>query len=38
VFRNGLTLVGVESLWQNFAVGVLVIVAVSLDQWIRKPA
>lgn len=38
VFRNGLTLVGVESLWQNFAVGVLVIVAVSIDQWIRKPA
>lgn len=38
VFRNGLTLVGVESLWQNFAVGILVIVAVSLDQWIRKPS
>ncbi|MFC5382179.1 ABC transporter permease [Aquipuribacter nitratireducens] len=38
VFRNGLTLVGIESLWQNFAVGVLVIVAVSIDQWIRKPA
>jgi len=38
VFRNGLTLVGVESLWQNFAVGILVIVAVSIDQWIRKPA
>jgi fructose transport system permease protein len=36
VFRNGLTLVGVESLWQNFAVGILVIVAVSIDQWIRK--
>ncbi len=38
VFRNGLTLVGIESLWQNFAVGVLVIVAVSIDQWIRKPS
>ncbi|WP_380166405.1 ABC transporter permease [Jannaschia sp. R86511] len=38
VFRNGLTLVGVESLRQNFAVGILVIVAVSIDQWIRKPA
>ncbi|MFC6852127.1 ABC transporter permease [Aquipuribacter hungaricus] len=38
VFRNGLTLVGVDALWQNFAVGILVIVAVSIDQWIRKPA
>jgi fructose transport system permease protein len=34
--RNGLTLSGVDSLWQNFAVGVLVIVAVALDQWVRR--
>ncbi|ASU85140.1 ABC transporter permease [Nocardiopsis gilva YIM 90087] len=36
ICRNGLSLAGVEVLWQNFAVGVLVIIAVSLDQWIRK--
>ena len=36
VFRNGLVLVGVQDLWQDFAVGVLVIAAVSIDQWIRK--
>jgi fructose transport system permease protein len=26
----------VDVLWQTMAVGVLIIVAVSLDQWIRK--
>ncbi len=36
VFRNGLALSGVDVLWQTMAVGVLIIVAVSLDQWIRK--
>src|SRR4051812_20782784 len=36
VFRNGLQLAGVEVVWQGFAVGLLVLVAVSLDQWIRK--
>ncbi len=36
VFRNGLALIGVDVLWQNFAVGVLIIAAVSIDQWIRK--
>lgn len=36
VFRNGLSLAGLDVLWQTLAVGVLVIVAVSLDQWIRK--
>ena len=36
VLRNGLTLAGVDVLWQDFAVGVLIIVAVSIDQWIRK--
>jgi fructose transport system permease protein len=36
VFRNGLALAGVEVLWQEFTVGLLIIVAVSMDQWIRK--
>jgi fructose transport system permease protein len=36
VFRNGLALAGVDVLWQTMAVGILIIVAVSLDQWIRK--
>lgn len=36
VFRNGLALAGLDALWQEFAVGVLIIVAVSLDQWIRR--
>src|SRR5688500_3616892 len=36
VLRNGLTLGGVDVLWQDFAVGFLVIVAVAIDQWIRK--
>ena len=36
VLRNGLTLNGVDVLWQDFAVGILVIVAVAIDQWIRK--
>jgi fructose transport system permease protein len=36
VFRNGLALYGLDNLWQEFAVGVLIIVAVALDQWIRR--
>jgi fructose transport system permease protein len=36
VLRNGLTLSGVDVLWQDFAVGILVIAAVAIDQWIRK--
>lgn len=36
VFANGLQLAGVEVIWQGFAIGLLVIVAVSIDQWIRK--
>ena len=36
VFRNGLALAGVEVLWQEFTVGLLIIVAVGVDQWIRK--
>jgi fructose transport system permease protein len=37
-FRNGLSLAGLDVLWQEFAVGVLIIVAVTLDQWIRRVA
>ncbi|MCI4656294.1 ABC transporter permease [Cryobacterium zhongshanensis] len=36
VFRNGLSLAGLDVLWQTFAVGVLIVLAVSVDQWIRK--
>ncbi|GGO91955.1 ABC transporter permease [Wenjunlia tyrosinilytica] len=36
VFSSGLALAGVEALWQVFTVGVLVVVAVAADQWIRK--
>ncbi len=36
VFRSGLKLAGVEVLWQEFTVGLLIITAVAVDQWIRK--
>ena len=36
VFDNGLALAGIDPNYQVFAVGVLVIVAVSVDQWIRS--
>lgn len=36
VFRNGLALAGVNSLWQEFTVGILILLAVTIDQWIRK--
>lgn len=36
VFRNGLSLAGVDQLYQTLTVGVLIIVAVSVDQWIRR--
>src|SRR6202171_1186422 len=36
VFRNGLSLAGVQNLYQTLAIGVLVISAVALDQWIRR--
>jgi fructose transport system permease protein len=35
-FRIGLSLAGVDDQWRVLATGVLVIVAVSIDQWIRK--
>jgi fructose transport system permease protein len=36
VFNSGLRQVGVDVLWQLFAIGWLVIIAVAIDQWIRK--
>ncbi len=36
VFELGLRLAGVDVLWQVFAVGWLIIIAVAIDQWIRK--
>lgn len=36
VFRSGLFQAGVQVLWQEFAVGLLIIIAVAVDQWIRK--
>jgi fructose transport system permease protein len=38
VFRNGLALAGFDVVWQEFTVGALIIVAVTLDQWIRRVA
>ncbi|MCG8422079.1 MAG: ABC transporter permease [Proteobacteria bacterium] len=38
VFRSGLKLGGVDVLWQRFAVGLLIIIAVAIDRWIRKVA
>ncbi len=36
IFRNGLSLAGVEVLWQDFTVGILIILAVAIDQWLRR--
>jgi fructose transport system permease protein len=36
VFRIGLQLAGVNAYYQNFAIGALILVAVALDQWIRR--
>jgi fructose transport system permease protein len=36
VFRIGLNLAGVNAYYQNFAIGCLILIAVALDQWIRK--
>lgn len=36
VVRAGLSLAGVDDQWRVLATGVLIIVAVSIDQWIRK--
>jgi fructose transport system permease protein len=36
VFRIGLSLAGVNPYYQTFAIGSLILVAVALDQWIRR--
>ena len=36
VFQSGLRLAGVDVLWQIFAIGWLIIIAVAVDQWIRR--
>ncbi len=36
VFRVGLSLAGVDVFYVNMAIGALILVAVGLDQWIRK--
>jgi fructose transport system permease protein len=36
VFTTGLAIAGVDDYWQYFAAGCLVIVAVALDQWLRR--
>ena len=38
VFRSAVSLAGLDVLWQEFAIGILIIVAVALDQWIRRVA
>lgn len=38
VFRIGLNLAGVNVYYQNFAIGALILVAVAMDQWIRRVA
>jgi fructose transport system permease protein len=36
VFRIGLSLAGVDPYYQNFAIGALILIAVTMDQWIRR--
>jgi fructose transport system permease protein len=36
VFNSGLALAGLDPLWRLFTVGVLIITAVAIDQWIRR--
>ncbi|WP_457935745.1 ABC transporter permease [Mesorhizobium sp. 10J20-29] len=38
VFEMGLRLVGTDPQWTSFLIGVLIIFAVGIDQWIRKDA
>ncbi|MGL5853015.1 MAG: ABC transporter permease, partial [Phycicoccus sp.] len=35
-FGQGLSILGVDAQWRILAIGILVIVAVSVDQWIRR--
>src|SRR5947209_19862297 len=34
--RSAVSLAGLDVLWQEFSIGVLIIIAVALDQWIRR--
>ena len=36
VFSSGLSLAGVDVIWQRFAIGCLIILAVGIDQWLRR--
>jgi fructose transport system permease protein len=36
VFRSAVSLAGLDVLWQEFSIGALIIIAVALDQWIRR--
>ncbi|WP_421725865.1 ABC transporter permease [Bauldia sp.] len=36
IFDSGLSLTGVDPLWRMLTVGVLIIVAVAIDQWVRR--
>ena len=36
VFSSGLKLAGVDVIWQRFAIGCLIILAVGIDQWLRR--
>ena len=36
VFSSGLSIAGLDVLWQRFALGCLIIIAVGIDQWIRR--
>jgi fructose transport system permease protein len=36
VFRNGLTLIGVSVIYQYLVTGILVILAVSVDQFLHR--
>ncbi|MFK7993299.1 MAG: ABC transporter permease [Granulosicoccus sp.] len=36
VFSSGLKIAGVDVIWQRFAIGCLIIMAVGIDQWLRR--
>ncbi len=36
VFSSGLKIAGVDVIWQRFAIGCLIILAVGIDQWLRR--
>ncbi|MCD6577620.1 MAG: ABC transporter permease [Anaerolineaceae bacterium] len=36
VLRNGLVLMGISPFWQEFAIGVVIILAVAVDMWTRN--